>query len=911
MRNVEYPLLDMRFPSGLRVLAEQDGRSPVVALVLVVGAGSSSDPPGKEGLAHYVEHLAFRSRPFGKLSLARMLDSAGAGQWNASTSLDQTVYHEIGPKEALGQLLQLEGTRMAAPIAHVAPGTIAVELDVVRNELRQRNETGFIGDVLGTMQGLLFPVSHPYVRPVVGTHASLSKIGVDDVTAFLEKHYRPDNMTLLIIGDIDLKQVGSLVEQSLPKQLLEGTGNKPRAVRLAPLAPEPPAPPPSALLQREAGVATPELWIGWSLPRAFDTDAYLVEFVNSAVGNALWGAEDEDEDIGFVNTFVVGGKEASMLLCQVGLTRGSHPEASYEHVLNALSDVWTTQVSAKAAKLEELALRRKQRRAVVDLMFEAENIAMRGISRATSAHFTGDPTLYSRAVENIKGLEPGRITEFAEKYVNRDRARAAFFRPTRGGGAAQAAMALGAHTVEEEDKRPVRADVERLQSILPRLGASSFGTFTLENGLDVVIVERHGLPLATANVLIRGGMAAANDIAAAHAGMWLQRPNSVWHGEPSDMGASLRRKFDDDSIVYSIMGANGNTTPMLAMLAERVQSLGVDAGIWDRFERDRLPYLQAAESQPEDIADRAFRKELFGMNSYGRSVLAADFKKLNARKVEAWLDATHVPNNAVLVVVGEVSRTQVEAEVRTHFGGWKRGAHSTQVVAAAEPGDKPVAAPTFVPTHRPDATQAQIRWGCLLPPVRNRATDVRHDVAAELLTERVSSQLRGQSGVTYGVHATSFVLRGGTAYLEMTGAVDNSKLSMALASIKKSLEDLMLQPVDTQQLARAKLKLVRRNATQFLANQSIAGSVLAMRNLGFPLASLDEGALYFADVTPDQVRADMKACMSGRPTLSIVGDEPSIRAAFKDGWMTVVVPPSAAANTPSAPTQPQQASPNP
>src|SRR5262245_14141688 len=66
LRNVGFPLHIIRFPSGLRVIAERDERMPLVAVALVVGAGSSSDPPGKEGLAHYVEHLAFRSRPSGK-----------------------------------------------------------------------------------------------------------------------------------------------------------------------------------------------------------------------------------------------------------------------------------------------------------------------------------------------------------------------------------------------------------------------------------------------------------------------------------------------------------------------------------------------------------------------------------------------------------------------------------------------------------------------------------------------------------------------------------------------------------------------------------------------------------------------------------------------------------------------------
>ena len=901
MRDIKYPMRDMRFPSGLRVLAEADSRSPVVALVLVVGAGSSSDPVGKEGLAHYIEHLAFRSRPFGKESVAKMLDKSGAGQWNAFTGFDSTVYFEMGPKESLGTLLQLEGNRMANPVARLAPETLPVELNVVRNELRQRGETGFAGEMFASMQSLLFPTSHPYARSVGGTHSSLSNITVDDVTAFLGKHYRPDNMTLLIIGDVDLQSIGTLVEQSLPKQLLEGPGQKPVASRLPPVAPAPPEPPPSTLTTKEAAVATPELWVGWSLPRAFDTDAYLVEFVNSAVGSALWQAEREDEDIAFINTFVVDGKDASMLLCQVGLTRGGHPEKSYQHILNALSRVWSPRNSTTALKLDEIAVRQLQRQALVRMVLEAEDLPTRGISRATTTHFTGDPTLYSRSMRNVMTLEPGQIAAFAQKYVNRDRARGMFFRPPKGGGALPESSALNAPTMEEEERRPVRADVERLRTILPGLGASGFTSLTLDNGLNVVLAERPGLPIVSARLLIQGGVKAADDLGAAYAGAWLQNPNTTWHGEPRDVGARFRENVGDDALTYSITGSSGNTDIILAMLAERTQSMSVDTEVWNRFERDRVPYMQAAETQPEEIADREFLSALFGTNPYGRSLTADKFKNINAGKAQDWIDATHVPNNAILVVVGEIDRLKTEAAIREFFGKWKRGAQVINSVESVSPGKKPATEPRLVATHRPDATQAQIRFGCLLPSVPDRGTDARHDIGAALLSARIGDLLRQQSGVTYGIYANARLLRGGTSYLDIRGAVENGQLASSLTTIKAALEKLGQTPADAQELARLKLKLARQRSTQFLSNDDIASAIVGARNVGFPLTSLDDEAKHYADVTPDQIQEDLAACLAGRPTLSIVGDEPAVRAAFQQGWVNA--PASAPAASPApAPT---------
>src|SRR5438067_473859 len=85
--------------------------------VNVVRSGSSSDPKGKEGLAHYVEHLAFQSRPFGDQSFADLLDVAGAVDRNAATDFDSTTFYEIGPASALRELLRAEAVRMVIPVS--------------------------------------------------------------------------------------------------------------------------------------------------------------------------------------------------------------------------------------------------------------------------------------------------------------------------------------------------------------------------------------------------------------------------------------------------------------------------------------------------------------------------------------------------------------------------------------------------------------------------------------------------------------------------------------------------------------------------------------------------------------------------------------------------------------------------
>jgi len=98
LRAVVFNVGKVDLPSGMRIFLEEDRSQPLVAVVAVVDVGSAQDPPGKEGLAHLVEHLTFRARPDGKVQRSNLLDFAGVGRWNAFTTQDLTTYVSIGPR---------------------------------------------------------------------------------------------------------------------------------------------------------------------------------------------------------------------------------------------------------------------------------------------------------------------------------------------------------------------------------------------------------------------------------------------------------------------------------------------------------------------------------------------------------------------------------------------------------------------------------------------------------------------------------------------------------------------------------------------------------------------------------------------------------------------------------------------
>src|SRR5258708_19438485 len=191
IRRFGFDLGDVRCPSGLRVLFEKDAAAGVIGMVTVVGVGSASDPPGKEGLAHFVEHLAFRARHRQGPSVWTQLVRWGATGVNASTDFEATTYHEFAPKERLESLVQLESDRFTNPLEGVDEVTFTIEREVVRNELRQRNETGFAGQARNWIQEAVFPADAPHHHGTAGRQQTLSPLPRDQPRPFAHHPYPP------------------------------------------------------------------------------------------------------------------------------------------------------------------------------------------------------------------------------------------------------------------------------------------------------------------------------------------------------------------------------------------------------------------------------------------------------------------------------------------------------------------------------------------------------------------------------------------------------------------------------------------------------------------------------------------------------------------------------------------------
>jgi zinc protease len=201
---------DRTLANGLRVLTVEDHASPTVAIQVWYKVGSKDDPEGRSGFAHLFEHMLFKGTKNMKDEMMDRLTEDVGGINNASTWDDFTNYYEVVPSNYLETLLWAEADRMGS--LNVDEKNFKSERDVVKEEFRSRVLAPPYGRFFYAIEKQSF-TAHPYRRPGIGSIEELDAATLDDVKAFHSTFYRPDNATLVVVGDFEPKQIDAWIDK--------------------------------------------------------------------------------------------------------------------------------------------------------------------------------------------------------------------------------------------------------------------------------------------------------------------------------------------------------------------------------------------------------------------------------------------------------------------------------------------------------------------------------------------------------------------------------------------------------------------------------------------------------------------------------------------------------------------------
>jgi zinc protease len=195
--------------NGMQVVVIPDHRTPVATHMVWYRNGSADDPPGKSGIAHFLEHLMFKGTTTKPKGLFSNTVSELGGQENAFTSYDYTAYFQKVAKEHLATMMEFESDRMTNLV--LSDDDVAPERDVVLEERRMRTDSD-PGAQLQESIGRTLYVNHPYGLPIIGWQHEIEGLNREDALAYYRRFYTPENAILVIAGDVVADEVRGLAE---------------------------------------------------------------------------------------------------------------------------------------------------------------------------------------------------------------------------------------------------------------------------------------------------------------------------------------------------------------------------------------------------------------------------------------------------------------------------------------------------------------------------------------------------------------------------------------------------------------------------------------------------------------------------------------------------------------------------
>ena len=395
---------DRTLKNGMRVLAASDRSSPTVAIQVWYHVGSKDDPQSRSGFAHLFEHIMFKSTKNMKSEMMDRLTEDVGGFNNAFTADDVTVYFEVVPSNYLETLIWAEADRLSG--LNVDDANFKSERDVVKEEFRQ----GVLAPPYGRFEYLMQQKSfleHPYKRPGIGSIEDLDAASLKDVQDFHATYYRPDNATLVVVGDFDPAQLDGWVDKYF------GPIAKPDKPLPRVQVKEPPRK--SEMRFTEYGSNDlPAVGVTFLTPRQADADSDALRvadvILSGGESSRLYNALVYNQQIAAeINSSAETREDASLFVLTAILSEGKKVEDVEKSLLAEIKKLQDAPVSA--AELEKA-----KNQIITDQLRQRETSNGKALALGEAAVLLGDPARVNTDLARLQAVTAADIQRVMKKY---------------------------------------------------------------------------------------------------------------------------------------------------------------------------------------------------------------------------------------------------------------------------------------------------------------------------------------------------------------------------------------------------------------------------------------------------------------------------------------------------------------
>jgi zinc protease len=884
-------------PNGLDVILVENHKLPITTVNVWYHVGPANEAPGLTGFAHLFEHMMFAATKHVPRGTAdKLLEGAGATDSNGSTSFDRTNYFDTVPSNQLELALWTHADRMGYLLDVLDQTALSNQQDVVRNERRQSYENRPYGIVEEGLYHQMFPKTHPYYASVIGSHADIQNAKLADIKEFFTNYYGPNNASIVIAGDIDKVKTRALVAKYF--------GNFKRGPDVA----KPNVVTPPITTERRAVIADrielPRVFMGWLTSKAFQPgDAEL-----SIAGQILGGGKSSrlyktlvyDKQIAQeVNAGQDSYALTSMFTVDV-TARPGHTVKEIEAAIDAeLADLRTNGPTDKEVE-------RARNTIETAMLTQIEKIGGNGLANAMNQYnqYLGDPGYLGKDIERYRKVTAADVKRVMLAQLQNN-ARAVVHGVPGKQDLGPEVPTPPTPAVSTGGTTSINAD-QAWRNQVPKGGVLKPFTlpkgeqFKLANGLTVIHNYNPSLPLVAAELVVKSGSEANPDGKSGLANFTAQmleegtatRSAPQIADEVAQLGAFLGTSSSADASSAEVLSLKANFSQVLDLLADVVQHPAFPAAEVERQRASRIGDLSQQRENPQAVASKAMVASLYGSKhpyGYGELGTESAIKSVARDDLQTFWQQHYVPNNAALIVSGDIKHNELKALAEAKFGAWKAAP-----VPASKGGQIETTKARLVLVDKPGAPQTAVRVAAVGPDRKTpdfEALQVMNAALGGLFTSRINTNLREEKGYSYGVNSR-FQYRRMPGPFSIGGGVRTDVTGPAVSEIFKEVRNMLAKPMEGTELSNARNSQVLSLPGQFESNKSISASLANVYVYDLGADYYSNLPKRFATVTGAQAQAAAKKYLTPENLVVIgVGDKAKILPqleALKDVHLTPV-----------------------
>jgi zinc protease len=856
--------------NGLTVLVHEDHKAPIVAVNLWYHVGSKNEVIGKTGFAHLFEHLMFAGSENHNDRYIPAAEALGATDLNGTTNEDRTNYFETVPVSALDRTLFLESDRMGHLLGAIDSTRLTLQRGVVQNEKRQgENEPYGKTDII--IPENTYPAGHPYSHSVIGSMDDLDAASLEDVKNWFRTYYGPANVTLSIAGDITVATAKQKVEQYF--------GDIP---------PGPPITKEGTWIAKMTGehrqimqdrVPQARVYKVWNVPQYGAADATYLGLVADILGGGkssrlykrlVYRDRSATDAFAFLDAREIGS--------QFQIISTAQPNGDLAAVERELDEELAAFIRNGPTPAE---LERAKTGYRADFVRRMERIGGFGGTSdilARGQTFVGNPEAYKIELDRVQ------------------RATVADLR-----GAAQRWLSDGVYVLDVfpfPDFAAAAGGVDR--KTFPALGTPPDAPLppaertTLANGLKVVLAHRTTIPMVRMSMLLDAGFAADKPNAPGVSSMVMRMldEGTATRSAPqisdalASLGADLNAQAGLDVSTVSLSALRDKLDSSLALYADVILHPSFPAADLAREKQSTLAGIQQEKVEPTGLALRVVPALLYGPgHAYSQPLTGSgteeSVRAMTREDLQRFAATWFKPNHATLVVVGDITMSELTPRLERVFKDWKRGDVPSENIATIE---GPTKTKVYI-LDRPGAEQSIIIGGSLVAPTSNPselAFETLNDAFGGSFSSRINMNLREDKHWSYGSFAFTQDARGQRPWF-IYAPVQTDKTKESLGELVKELHDLAgPRPLTAEELQGAKDRQTLQLAGRWETGGAVRGALAEIATYGLPDTYYQTYESRIRALTSDDIAKTVSQFVKpDREIWLVVGDRAKIEAGVR------------------------------